>query len=136
MEKIRNNFEEKIAYTKITYVIAKYSKVHKCWFHQYEYEEIEEAQDKLKYLNKHIINYQYLSDLDFKDLLKIFFYTISNIDYDFLSEASEYLNDVFDKINELVVDPFEDLLNDLLYFVEENRIDEIFFTFINFSIFY
>lgn len=51
MEKIRNDFEEKIAYTKITYVVAKYSKVHKCWFHQYEYEEIEEAQDKLKYLN-------------------------------------------------------------------------------------
>ena len=51
MEKVKNDFEEKIAYTKITYVIAKYSKVHKCWFHQYEYEEIEEAQDKLKYLN-------------------------------------------------------------------------------------
>lgn len=51
MGKIRNDFEEKIAYAKITYVIAKYSKVHKCWFHQYEYEEIEEAQDKLKHLN-------------------------------------------------------------------------------------
>ena len=51
MEKIRNDFEEKIAYTKITYVIAKHSNVHKCWFHQYEYEEIEEAQEKLKHLN-------------------------------------------------------------------------------------
>lgn len=50
VEERRNNFQEKIAYTKITYVIAKYSKLHKCWFHQYEYEEIEEAQDKLAFL--------------------------------------------------------------------------------------
>ena len=51
LEERKDNFQEKIAYTKITYVIAKYSKVHKCWFHQYEYDEIEEAKDKLKFLN-------------------------------------------------------------------------------------
>ena len=82
-------------------------------------------QEKIEYLNKHRINYQYLSELNFKELLKIFFLTISNIDYDYLCEATEYLDDVLDKINELVVEPFGDLLNDLLYFVEEGRFDEI-----------
>ena len=30
LEERKDNFQEKIAYTKITYVIAKYSKIHKC----------------------------------------------------------------------------------------------------------
>lgn len=59
LEEIKNNFQEKIAYSKITYVIAKYSNVHNCWFHQYEYEEIEEAQDKLKFLNSLEKSYEY-----------------------------------------------------------------------------
>ena len=50
LEERRDNFQEKIAYSKITYVIAKYSKLHKVWYHQYEFDEIEEAQDKLNYL--------------------------------------------------------------------------------------
>lgn len=51
LEERKNNFQDKISYTKITYVIAKYSSFHKCWFHNYEYDEIEEAQDKLNFLN-------------------------------------------------------------------------------------
>lgn len=47
----RADFQEKISYSKVTYVVAKYSNLHKCWHHQYEYEEIETAKEKLKHLN-------------------------------------------------------------------------------------
>ena len=39
--------------TIVTYVVAKYSKIRDNWFEQYEYEEIEDAYNKLVECNKY-----------------------------------------------------------------------------------
>ena len=85
-----------------------------------------ENEDKLEYLNKHTISYQYLTELDFSDLLKIFFLTLSNIDYDYLFEATDYLNEELEKLNEITVTPFADLLDDLLFYVDNHRFEELY----------
>lgn len=37
----------------ITYVVARYSKLKKCWFHHTEYENIEDAKEAIKDLRKY-----------------------------------------------------------------------------------
>lgn len=37
----------------ITYVVARYSKLKKCWFHHTEYKNIEDAKEAIKDLRKH-----------------------------------------------------------------------------------
>lgn len=44
------NFKNAESQTTITYVVAKYSASKKCWFNQYEYDEIEDANTKLEEL--------------------------------------------------------------------------------------
>ena len=39
--------------TKITYVIARYSRIRKKWYEHYEYEEIEDAKRKLSECRKY-----------------------------------------------------------------------------------
>ena len=44
---IIDGFGEKYEHSKITYVIGTYSTIQDCWYPRGEFENIEEAQDKL-----------------------------------------------------------------------------------------
>lgn len=56
---MNGNIVTNVANTKITYVVAKYSKLHNVWRHQYDSEEIEKAKEKLNELREYHPDNQY-----------------------------------------------------------------------------